>query len=117
MKDLSREERIEQHISQLEKRISELSDDCRKHKWLRTKLTFFVLSGVVYFIALCADIINSTIGLLGWLILAPLIAIGVMFISYLVLAYIINGVREDVFAIGEMVGRVDAIKLSKYNKE
>lgn len=117
MKDLSKEERTEQHISRLEKRISELSDDCRKNKWSRTKLTFFVLSGFVYVIALTTDITSSTAGLLGWLIFAPLIAIGVMLISYLVLAYIINGVKEDMFAIGEMVGRLDAIKLSKLNKE
>lgn len=117
MKDLSREEKIEQHISRLEKRILELKIDCRKNKWLRTKLTFFILSGVVYIIALEEHIINSMLGFLGWLIFAPLIAIGVMLISYLVLAYIINGVKEDMFTIGEMVGRLDAIKLSKYNEE
>lgn len=117
MKDLSREESVEQHILRLEKRISELSADCRKNKWLRTKLTFFVLSGIVYIIALEVDKISSTVGLLGWLIFAPLIAIGVMFISYLVLAYIVDGVTKDMFAIGKMVGRLDAIKLNKYDKE
>lgn len=117
MKDLSKEERTEQHIAKLEKRISELSNDCRKNKWLRTKLTFFVLSGLVYVIALGAEIISGTVGLLSWLIFAPLIAIGVMFISYMVLAYIINGVTKDMFAIGEMEGRLVAIKLSKLNKE
>ena len=115
MKDLSGEERIGQEIFRLEKRISELSDDCRKHKRLRTKLTFFILSGVVYFIAF--DKMNGLSDLLLWLIFAPLIAVGVMFMSYLVLAYIINGVREDVFAIGEMVGRKNAIELSKFNEE
>lgn len=113
MQDLSREEITEQHISKLEKMISELSEKRRKEKWLRTKFTFFVLSGLVYFTAP----FESTISFLGWLVFAPLIAIGVMFISYLILAYIIYGVIEDTFAIGEIVGRLDAIKLSKLNKE
>ena len=115
MKDLSREERLDQDISRLENRISELSKERRKNKWSRIKLTFFILSGVIYFIALDGDIINGIAGLFWWLIIAPLMAIGVMFISYLILAYIINGVMKDVFAIGEMEGRLNKVKLSKYD--
>ena len=115
MNDLSREEKAKEHILRLEKRISELSADCRKNKWLRTKLTFFILSGLVYLVAMpfCDDVL----WVLAWLIFAPLITVGVMFISYVILAYIIDGVRKDTFAIGEMVGRKDAIELSKFNKE
>ena len=115
MKELSKEERTNQHISKLEKRISELTVDCRKNKWLRTKITFFVLSGLVYVIA--TPFCNSILWILGWLIFAPITSIGVMFISYVVLAYIIDGVKKDMFAIGEMVGRKTAIELSKLNKE
>ena len=115
MKDLSREERLEQDILRLEKRISEISKESRKNKWLRIKITFLILSGVVYFIALEGDIINNTSGLFWWLIIAPLMAIAVMVISYLVLAYIINGVMKDVFAIGKMEGRLSEIQFNKYD--
>lgn len=116
MKDLSREEQIEQHIARLDKRISEMAVDCRKEKWLRTKITFFILSPLVYFIALAiANGLDIKFNLLGWLFFSPLIAIGVMLISYLVLGYIFDGVMKDKFAIGELIGRQDAIKLSKHD--
>ena len=123
MRDLSREERTEQHISKLEKRIWEMAEDGRKNKWMRIRFSFYVLS--VLFIALGEDGIRG-IGVLldllvstpfGWLIFAPLLAAVVMFVSYLVLAYIINGVIKDAFAIGEMEGRKAAMELSKLNKE
>jgi fatty acid desaturase len=109
MRDLSREEK-------LEKRISEMAQEGRKNKWMRIRITFYVLSALVYFIALSGDIISGTAGLLSWLIFSPLIAIGVMCISYLVLAFIINGVIKDMFAIGEMEGRKSEIKFSKYER-
>ena len=115
MQDLLKEEKLEQHISRLEKRISELTDDCKKNKRLRIKLTFFILSGLVYVIAM--PFCDSILWLFVWLIVAPIIAVVIMTIAYVVLAYIINGVIKDMFAIGEMVGRKDAIELSKLNKE
>ena len=115
MKDLSREERTKQHISKLEKRISEMLEEGRKNKWLRIRVTFYVLSVVVFLIVSDGDIIKSTIGFLGWLIFAPLIAIGVMAISYVILSYTLKGVIKDAFAIGQIVGRKDALELSKNN--
>lgn len=117
MKELSREERKEQHILNLENQISHLADKRKKEKWLRTKLTFFILSGFIFYILLEWGVKNDVEGLLWWLIFSPLIAIGVMFISYAVLAYIINGVLKDTFAIGQIVGRKEAIELSKLNEE
>lgn len=117
MKDLSKEERTKQHISKLEKRISEMCEEGRKNKWLRIRLTFYILSGFVYYIALDAEIISETAGLLVWLIFAPLIAVGVMSLSYVILAYALNGVIKDAFDIGNMVGRKDAIELSKLNED
>ena len=117
MGDLSREERTKQHISKIEKRILEMSKEGRKNKWLRIRLTFYVLSVVIFYIVSNGDLIKSTIGFLGWLIFAPLVAIGVMAISYVILAYILNGVIKDAFAIGQMAGRKDALELSKSNEE
>lgn len=115
MKDLSKEERIDQEVSRLDKRISEMVEDGRKNKWMRIRIVFFVLSAVVYFIAL--DKMTGLTDLLLWLIFAPIIAIVVMVASYLVLGFVIGGVIKDSFSVGEMEGRLNAIKLSKYDKE
>lgn len=116
MKDLSKEERTKQHILKLEERISDMLEEGRKHKWLRIRITFYILSIVIFFIVIDGDIINSTLELLSWFFFAPLIAIGVMAISYVILAYTINGVIKDAFAIGQMVGRKDAVELSELNE-
>lgn len=114
---LEREEKIEQHISKLDKRIYEMVKEGRKKKWSRIRFTFYILSAFIYYIALDSGVISGTVWLLAWLLFAPLIAVGVLAISYLILAYIINGVIKDAFAIGEMEGRKVAIQLSKHNKE
>ena len=114
MKDLTKEEKLEQRISNLEQRVFEMAERCEKQKWLRGKITFFALCGLVYVIALTNDIISGIAGLLSWLIFAPLIAIGVMILSYIVLGYIIIGAMEDEKAIAKMVGRIEEAKFSKY---
>lgn len=115
MKELSREEWIDQEVARLDKRISEMVADGWKHKWKRIWLSFGVLSAVVYFIAL--DKMTGLSDLLLWLIFAPLIAVVVMIASYLVLGYVIDAVTKDAYAIGKMEGRLSEIKLSKYDKE
>ena len=116
MNELSREERIEQHVAKLEKRITELAGESKKNKKSRTKITFWVLSGLVYLLTL-DNFIHRTADLFAWLLFAPLVACGVMLISYMVLGYIIDGVIKDMYNIGTMVGRKEAIELSKLNKE
>lgn len=117
MEDLSREEQIEQEIEYLDKQISYMAVRCRKEKWLRTKITFFILSPLVYFIALAiANGLDIKFNLLAWVLFAPLVAIGVMFISYLVLGYIFDGLMKDKFAIGELIGKQDAITFSDRQK-
>ena len=117
MEELSREEQIEQEIECLDKLISNATVRCRKEKWLRTKTTFFILTPLVYAIAFSiAKGLDIQLNILAWVLFAPLIAIGVMFISYLVLGYIFDGVMKDKFAIGELIGKQDAIKLSDRKK-
>jgi hypothetical protein len=114
---LKREGERDRHFSRLQKRFSEMEKEGKKNKWMRIRLTFYILSGLVYLIALNGYEVSKISEMLGWLIIAPIIAIGIMCISYLVLAYIINGVINDTFAIGEIQGRLSAIVISKLNKE
>ncbi len=117
MKDLSKEKRLEQ-------RILEMADACGDKKWLRVKRTFFVLCGVIYLMLLYIgvkngiDISNIDIKTLFYLIFCLTFGVGfvagaIMFISYGILFYIINGATEDEKAIAKLEGELNAIKLSK----
>ena len=108
MKDLSREEK-------LRRLISEKEDNFDEEQWKRCKITFFVLSGVIYCIALVGDIINSTAGIFLWLVLAPLLSVAVMYISFLILAYITNGIVQRVETIARLQGKLDEIEFDKYS--
>lgn len=108
MKDLSKEKELRQ-------RIFEMADACDKKKWLRVKRTFFVLSGVIYLMALMYGGISDIKDCLWLLLIAPFAAGFVMFISYGVLFYIIDGAMKDEKDIAKKIGELEAIKLSKYN--
>lgn len=108
-----REEIFEQRISNLENRISEMAEDFRKKRWLRIKITFCVVSVIVFALAFELDKINDIQGFLLWLVISPVLSILIMFIAYLILAYIIDGVKKDIFAIGEMSGMLSEIKYFK----
>ena len=72
MKDLSREEKLEQQIL-------EMADACGDKKWLRVKKTFFVLSGVIYLITLIYGGIGGIKDCLWLLLIAPFAAGFIMF--------------------------------------
>lgn len=112
MKDLSKEEKLEQQIL-------EMAHTCGDKKWLRVKRTFFVLSSVIYLIELyCilkSGISDISIDIICGLLFAPLVAAGfIMFISYGILFYIIDGAMKDEKAIAKKIGELEAIKFSKY---
>lgn len=115
MKDLSKAER-------LEKEILEMAEKCGDKKWWRVKRTFFVISGVIYLIELCCalsgGISDINIDTICGLLLAPPFAAGfIMFISYGVLYYIIDGSMKEENAIAKLEGELNAIKLSKNDYE
>lgn len=110
MKDLSKEERLEQEIL-------EMAEKCGDKKWLRVKRTFFILSGVIYLIELycvlkvgISDINIDTI--CGFLFAPPFVAGFIMFISYGILFYIIDGSMKEEKAIAKKIGELNAIKFS-----
>ena len=108
MEDLSKTER-------LEKEILVMAEKCGDIKWLRVKRTFFVLSGVVYLLAIYFGLELKTIHIpyyLEWLVLAPIVAGFVMFISYGILYYIIDGQLKEEKAIAKKMGELNAIKFS-----
>lgn len=107
MKDLTREEKLEQQIL-------EMADACGEKKWLRVKKTFFVISGIVYLILFMCGAMKDIKDYLGWLIAAPIMSGFVMFISSMVLLYITSGAMEDEKAIAKKIGELEAIKFSKY---
>ena len=110
MKDLSREEKLEQQISKLEA-------DFDKRKWLRVRRTFFTLSGVVYLVAFMVGEIKGDIKeYLGWLVVAPVLAGIALFISLLILSYIIIGGMEEEKYIAKLKGELNAIKFSYKEK-
>ena len=111
MKDLTKEEMLEQEILKM-------AEKCSDAKWSRVKRTFFVLCGCLYLLLLyyiskdgIGDISIETI---FGLIFAPPVAAGfVMFISYGILFYIIDGAMKDEKAIAKKIGELNAIKFSK----
>ena len=109
MRNLSREEELERQIYHLE----EASED---KKWMRTKRTFFVLSAVVYFSFLMSDRMNSLLEFLAGVIVAPICAGFIMFISCLVDLYIIAGAVQENKEINLLKGELNAIRAMKYEK-
>lgn len=134
-----RKEKIEQEIARLEQLISRKDDAFDKEQWKRLKRTFFVLCGVIYFILLylasengiyISDIIKGVIKaisdmdiesifyLLVSLTLGVAVAAGlIMFVSFGVTFYIMNGALKRAETIAKLKGELNAIKYSKFNKE
>lgn len=115
MKELSREEKLEQEILRM-------AHECGDKKWLRVKRTIFVISGAIYLIELYCilkgGISDISIDIICGLLFAPPIAAGfIMYISYGILFYIIDGAMKDEKALAQKMGELNAIKLSKYDKE
>ncbi len=99
MKDLSREEKIRN-------RISELKEVCEKRKWRRIKQTFFVLCGVILLFVFMYGEISDTKNLVYLIIGVPLMAVLIMVISMFVLLYIIAGAINDEKAIARLEGEL-----------
>lgn len=99
--------------------ISKAEDASEKKQWVRVKKTFFVLSGVIYFIAFVCDQMNSIKEYLGWLAAAPFFAGLIMFGAMLLLLYIFNGALEDAKYIASLNGELNAtVRFNmKKNKE
>jgi uncharacterized membrane protein len=115
MKELSREEKLEQRISELEQLIAKRDGEFDKEQGKRVKITFFVLSIAIYLIAFMGGAIRGDIKeYLGWLIFAPIMAGIAMFISFLITTYITNGAMKRVETIAKLKGELNTIKFSKY---
>lgn len=113
MKDLSREERIEQ----LEKLISEKDDFFDKEQGKRCIGTFGVLSGIIYLIALKYGEISG-IGYLMWLIIAPIISGVVLYVSLAIVCnYIMCGAIRRAEALAMLKGELYELKRGKHDEE
>ena len=101
MRDLSRAEELRQLISRTK-------DDCENRKWLRVKKTFFILSGVIYVAAFMFGEISDKEHFFEWLIIAPILAALIMFISLGVLYHITTGAMADEKAVARLEGELSA---------
>lgn len=113
---LEREEKTKRHISDLERLIYEKDDAFDREQGKRVKITFLVLSGIIYLVAFMSDKTSGT-DYLRWILAAPIMAGLIMFVSYGVWAYIIHGALKRAETIAGLKGELIAIKLSKYDKE
>lgn len=130
MKDLSREERIEQ----LEKLISEKDDFFDKEQGKRVKRTFFVLCGVIYLILLywalknglslsgLGNISNLNIENIFYLLFVLTVGVGflaglILFISFGVCYYIMSGAIRRTETLAELKGRLYELKYGKHKEE
>lgn len=98
----------------LKQRILEKQNDFEKEQGKRVKITFFILSGVIFLMALMYGGISDGENFLYLLICTPIIAGFVMFISYLILSYIMSGAIRKVETIARLEGELYAIKFNKY---
>lgn len=117
MKDLSREERIDREIVRLEQLIAKKDYDFDKEQGKRIKRTFFVASAVIYLIAFMNDAMNHWKDFLEWILVAPMMSGAIMFVSFGVCFYIMNGAIRRVETIAKLEGELNALKFSKYDKE
>lgn len=113
MKNLSKEENLEQEILKM-------AEKCGDKKWSRVKKTFSAISIGLYLIAFFPflnEIKNDiSIDIIFAFLFAPPVAAGIiMFLSWAVLSYIITGALEDEKTIAKKMGELNAIKFSKYN--
>lgn len=111
--DLSKEEKLERLI--LEKDYA-----FDKEQGLRIKRTFLVLSVCIYLLALFIGVELKIIDMsycLWFIVIAPLMAGFLMFISWGILDYIISGAIKRVETIAKLEGELNAIKFNKYDKK
>ncbi len=135
MKDLSKEERLEQRIAELEQQIYIKDNLFEKEQGKRLKRTFFVVCGVIYFLLFSfalegdASTITATtsdantieiIETIFYGIVALTLGVGffaglIMFISYGVWFYILNGATKRIETIAKLEGELNAAKSEKCN--
>ena len=134
MKELSKEDRLNQRIEELERQIYERDNAFDKEQGKRLKITFFVICGVIYFLLLYFGLkgdINNTnaagnmstmeiIETIFYAIVALTFGVGflaglIMFISHGIWFYIDNGAMKRVETIAKLEGELNALKSEKYN--
>lgn len=83
-------------------------------KWMRVKRTFLVLSVAIYLIAFINDAMNGWEDYLRWILVAPSLSGGIMFVSYAVIGYMWTKSLEEEKELAKMQGMIDAINMIKW---
>ena len=134
MKDLSRKERLEQRIEELEQLISNKAYAYGDKKWLRIKRTFFAICGAIYLLLLwlllekgisIGDLIKIDINIKDIETILHLIflltfgvgflAVTIMFVSLGVWTYVLDKTVKERIEIAKLEGELNAIESEKRN--
>lgn len=114
MENLSREEKLRQRISELEMQIIAKDHAFEKEQGKRLRRTFFAVCGVLYLLAFLSDILESTKDYFYCLLCVPMIAGWIMFISFGIWFYVMNGTTEKVKTLAKLEAELDTIKNFDY---
>lgn len=129
MIDLSREEKIEKRIAELERQIYVRDEALDKEQGRRLRSTFFVICGIIYIVLLYFALKNgiSINGMFSsgisfelmegifYTVLGLTAGVGfiaglIMFVSYAVLAYIVNGAMNRAETIARLNAELNTLK-------
>lgn len=125
MSDISRQEKINNRIAELERQIFIKDNELDKEQGKRLKRTFFVLCGVIYFLifyfALDSDAISinninfEVIENVYYTIVALTFGVAffaglIMILSYAVMSYITNGAMRRAETMAKLKTELNTIK-------
>lgn len=108
---------MKEREEEIEKRMCEKAEIYDERKWVRVKRTFLVLSAIIYVGAFALDAMDSLRDFLVWILVAPVMAGMLIAIAFAVVSYIVIESMKEEKELARLQGKIDAIKLSKYDKE
>lgn len=134
MEELSKKERLNQRIEELEQQIYEKAYAYGDKKWLRIKRTFFAICGVIYVLLFWyllekgitiinlieIDIDLKDIGNIFEIIFVltfgvGFLAVAIMFISLGVWTYVLDKTVKERIEIAKLEGELNAVESEKRN--
>lgn len=108
---------MKEREEEIERQMYKKAEIYGERKWMRVKRTFLVLSAIIYFGAFVRDAMSSLRDFIVWIFVAPVMAGMLIAISFAIVSYIVIESMKEEKELARMQGKIDAIKLSKYDKE
>ena len=108
---------MKEREEEIERQMHEKAEIYDERKWMRVKRTFLVLSAIIYVGAFALDAMDSLRDFLVWILVAPVMAGMLIAMAFAVVSYIVIESMKEEKELARLQGKIDAIKLSKYDKE